>query len=229
MTLAMHQVLIVEDDAGIRDVLRALLTAANYRVIEADSANRGEIEARAHKPDAMLVDLGLPDRDGLELIGRIRAWSPMPMLVLSARTAEEQKIAALDAGADDYVTKPFAAAELLARLRAALRRSATGENAGAQIRLGTITVDLSRRELRGAAAEIHLTPLEYRVLEALAHQPGAIVKQDKLMHEVWGPGQDDTRSLRVCMRNLRQKLEPDPARPRFLVTEIGLGYRLLLD
>ncbi|MES1263476.1 MAG: response regulator [Peristeroidobacter soli] len=230
MTLAMHQVLVVEDDPGIRDVLRALLNAANYRIVEAESAERGEIEARAHKPDLAIVDLGLPDRDGIELIQRVRAWSAVPIIVLSARTGEEQKIAALDAGADDYVTKPFGAAELLARVRAALRRKATGASPTSEIRLGYIVIDLARRELRGAPPEIHLTPLEYRVLEFLARQPGTIVKQDGLIREVWGPGQvGDTRSLRVCIRNLRGKLEPDPHRPRYLVTEAGLGYRLRAD
>ena len=226
----MHQVLIVEDDAGIRDVLRALLSASNYRIVEAESAARGEIEARTHKPDIALVDLGLPDRDGLDLIRSVRTWSALPIIVLSARTGEAQKIAALDAGADDYVTKPFAAAELLARVRAALRRTATGALPSFEIHLGGITVDLARRELRGAAPSIHLTPLEYRVLENLARQPGTIVKQDKLIREVWGPAQvGDTRSLRVCIRNLRAKLEPEPDRPRFLVTEAGLGYRLRID
>jgi two-component system KDP operon response regulator KdpE len=230
MTLAMHQVLVVEDDPGIRDVLRALLTAANYRIIEADSAARGEIEARAHKPDLALVDLGLPDRDGIELIRGVRRWSAVPIIVLSARTGEAQKIAAFDAGADDYVTKPFGAAELLARVRAALRRTATGNLPSSVIHLGVVVIDLARREARGLPASAHLTPLEYRVLENLARQPGAIVKQDRLIREVWGPGQvDDTRSLRVCIRKLRAKLEPDPQRPRYLLTEAGLGYRLRVD
>lgn len=230
MTLAMHQVLVVEDDAGIRDVLRALLSASNYRIIEAESAARGEIEARTHKPDLAIVDLGLPDRDGIDLIRRVRSWSAVPIIVLSARTGETQKIAALDAGADDYVTKPFGAAELLARVRAALRRNATGALPSSEIHLGSVTVDLARRELRGVPASVHLTPLEFRVLESLARQPGTIVKQDKVIREVWGPGQvGDTRGLRVCMRNLRAKLEPDPQRPKYLVTEAGLGYRLRIE
>jgi two-component system KDP operon response regulator KdpE len=230
MTAAMHVIVIVEDDAGIRDVLRVLLTAANYRVVEADTAMRGEIEARAHKPDLLLVDLGLPDRDGGELIRRVRTWSSVPIIVLSARAAEDQKIAALDAGADDYVTKPFAAAELLARVRAALRRTATGAARSASIVLGDATIDLARREAKSGDAEVHLTPLEFRVLENLARHPGTIVKQDALIREVWGPAQvGDTRSLRVCIRNLRAKLEPDPARPRYIVTEAGLGYRLRID
>ncbi|HTU64815.1 MAG TPA: response regulator [Steroidobacteraceae bacterium] len=229
MTNAMHQVVIVEDEPGIRDVLRVLLTAANYRVVEADTAARGEIEARAHKPDVLLVDLGLPDRDGVELIRRIRGWSSVPIIVLSARTAEEQKIAALDAGADDYVTKPFGAPELLARVRAALRRGATGESRSATLQLGARVLDLARREVSGDPP-VHLTPLEFRVLENLARHPGSIVKQDALIREVWGPGQvGDSRSLRVCIRNLRGKLEPDPARPTYIVTEAGLGYRLRPD
>lgn len=230
MTQAMHQIVVVEDEPGIRDVLRVLLQTANYRVAEAENAARGEIEARAHKPDLLLVDLGLPDRDGTELIRRVRAWSAVPIIVLSARTAEEQKIAALDAGADDYVTKPFAAAELLARVRAALRRNATGAAKSSLVRLGMLSVDLAQREVRGGDTEVHLTPLEFRVLENLARHPGTIVKQDALIREVWGPAQvGDTRSLRVCIRNLRAKLEPDAARPRFIVTEAGVGYRLRLD
>jgi DNA-binding response OmpR family regulator len=230
MTQAMHLVVVVEDEPGIRDVLRVLLSTANYRVVEAGSAVRGEVEARAHKPDLLLVDLGLPDREGTELIRRVRAWSAVPIIVLSARAAEEQKIAALDAGADDYVTKPFAAAELLARVRAALRRNATGSAGSAVIRLGGLGVDLARREVTGGVEAVHLTPLEYRVLEKLARHPGTIVKQDALIREVWGPAQvGDTRSLRVCVRNLRAKLEPDPSRPRYLVTEAGVGYRLRVD
>jgi len=229
MTQAMHQVVIVEDEPGIRDVLRVLLGTANYRVVEAENAARGELEARAHKPDLLLLDLGLPDRDGIDLIRRVRAWSAVPIIVLSARTAEEQKIAALDAGADDYVTKPFAAAELLARVRAALRRNATGEAKSSVLQLGAVQVDLARREVIGKA-DVHLTPLEYRVLENLARHPGTIVKQDALIREVWGPAQvGDTRNLRVCIRNLRAKLEPDPSRPRHIVTEAGLGYRLRTD
>jgi two-component system, OmpR family, KDP operon response regulator KdpE len=227
MTQAMHQILIVEDDPGIRDVLRVLLSAERYRVIEADTAQRAAIEARSHKPDLLLVDLGLTDRNGLEVIRSVRGWSPTPIIVLSARTNEADKIAALDAGADDYVTKPFGAPELLARVRAALRRTATGAGAAAQITLGEIVVDLAKRELRGAAPTIHLTPLEFRVLENLARNAGSIVNQNQIMREVWGPSQvGDTRVLRVCIRNLRQKLEPDPKRPTYIVTEAGLGYRL---
>jgi two-component system, OmpR family, KDP operon response regulator KdpE len=223
----MHQILVIEDDASIRNVLRVLLHAEHYRVVEAETAARAEIEARNHKPDLLLVDLGLPDGDGLKVIQRIRAWSPVPVVVLSARTMEAQKIAALDAGADDYVTKPFSAPELLARVRAALRRSARGGEQPPVFHLGEITVDLTRRQTHLRDAEIHLTPLEYRVLEALARQAGMIVTSNQLIKEVWGPDRsDDTRNLRACLKNLRQKLEPNPSRPRFIVTEAGLGYRL---
>ncbi len=223
----MHQILVIEDDASIRSVLRVLLQAQHYRVVEAETAARAEIEARSHKPDLLLVDLGLPDDDGLKVIQRIRTWSPVPIVVLSARTMEAQKIAALDAGADDYVAKPFSAPELLARVRAALRRSARGSEQPPVLQFGEITVDLTRRQTHSREAELHLTPLEYRVLEALARQAGLIVTPNQLIKEVWGPDRsDDTRNLRACLKNLRQKLEPDPSRPRYIVTEVGLGYRL---
>jgi two-component system KDP operon response regulator KdpE len=226
----MHLLLVVEDEPALRNILRALFEAQKYRFVEASTAARGEIEARTHKPDLMLVDLGLPDGDGVAVIRRVRSWSAMPIIVLSARTMEEQKVAALDAGADDYITKPFSATELLARVRAALRRSARREDGTAQLGFGAVQVDLARREAHGPAAPIHMTPLEYRLLECLARQAGLIVRQEQLIREVWGPDrQGDTRSLRVCVKNLRNKLEPDPRRPRFLVTEVGLGYRLRID
>jgi two-component system KDP operon response regulator KdpE len=175
----------------------------------------------------LLVDLGLPDDDGVSLIRRIRAWSPVPIVVLSARTMEAQKIAALDAGADDYVTKPFSAPELLARVRAALRRNARSAEQVPLLNLGNIAIDLTRREARGPDGEVHLTPLEYRVLESLARQAGMIVTQDQLIREVWGPDRlGDTRSLRVSLKNLRHKVEPNPSRPQYIITEAGLGYRL---
>jgi two-component system, OmpR family, KDP operon response regulator KdpE len=230
MTQAMHLILVIEDEPAIRGVLRVLLGSQGYRVAEADTALRAEIEARSHKPDLLLIDLGLPDADGLKVIRRVRAWSQVPIVVLSARTMEEQKIAALDAGADDYVTKPFSAPELLARLRAALRRDVRGAAPAAALQFGALQIDLARRAARGADGEIHLTPLEYRVLASLARHLGSIVMQRQLIREVWGPErQDDSRSLRVCIKNLRGKLEPDPRQPRYLITETGLGYRLRAD
>jgi two-component system KDP operon response regulator KdpE len=223
----MARVLIIEDEPAIRAVLRVLLEEENYRVIEAASAGRGEIEARSHKPDLLLVDLGLPDEDGVVLIRRLREWSPVPIVVLSARTMESQKVAALDAGADDYVTKPFGAPELLARIRAGLRRSSRGADALPALMLGQMQIDLVRRTATGPTGAIHLTPLEYRVLECLARQAGMIVTSRQLLREAWGPDRvEDSGALRVCVKGLRDKLEPDPRRPQFLVTEPGIGYRL---
>ena len=226
----MHLVLVVEDEPDMRRVLRVLLEAEHYRCVEAETLARAEIEARSHKPDVLLLDLGLPDGDGGELIHRVRAWSPVPIVVLSARTQEEQKVAALDAGADDYVAKPFSAPELLARLRAAIRRHVSAATPRSLLSFGARRVDLARREAQGPEGPIHLTPLEYRVLGGLARQLGSIVRQQQLIREVWGPGRlDDSRSLRVCIKNLRGKLEPDGRRPRYLLTETGLGYRLRAD
>lgn len=229
MTLARYRVLVVEDEPEIRGILRTLLHTASYRIIEAETAQRAEIEARSHKPDLLIVDLGLPDADGLQLIRRVRQWSPVPILVLSARTMEEQKIAALDAGADDYVTKPFSAPELLARARAALRRNARGADQIPVLTLGDVTIDLAKRTIVATQRELRFTPMEFRVMESLARQANSIVTQTQLMREVWGPGREtDTRSLRVVIRNIRQKIEPDSARPRYLVTEAGVGYRLVV-
>jgi two-component system, OmpR family, KDP operon response regulator KdpE len=226
----MHVILAVEDEPALRSILRALFEAENYRFIEASTAARADVEARTHKPDLMLVDLGLPDGDGLGVIRRVRTWSAVPIIVLSARTMEEQKIAALDAGADDYVTKPFSAPELLARARSTLRRNARREDGTSALTFGALRVDLARREAQGPGGQIHMTPLEYRVLECLARHAGLIVRQEQLIREVWGPDRlDDSRSLRVCVKNLRGKLEPDPRRPKYLVTEVGLGYRLRTD
>jgi two-component system KDP operon response regulator KdpE len=229
MTQAQHRVLVVEDEPDIRAVLRTLLHTANYRTIEAETAARGEFEARSHKPDLLIVDLGLPDADGLSLIRGVRQWSPVPILVLSARTMEEQKIAALDAGADDYVTKPFSAPELLARARSALRRNARGTEQTSVLHLGEVTIDLGQRTVTTGKGEGRFTPMEFRVMETLARQAGMIVTQHQLMREVWGPDREsDTRSLRVFIRNIRLKIEPDPARPRYLLTEAGVGYRLVV-
>ena len=227
MTHAMHRVLVVEDEPEIRNIVRVLLEAEGYRVAEAATAARAEIAARTEKPDLVLLDLGLPDGDGVAVVRRIRAWSPVPIVVLSARTLEEQKIQALDAGADDYVIKPFSAPELLARVRAALRRNAQAAAHVAQLRLGAYDLDLKQRIAHGPDGEIHLTPNEFRVLECLARNAGLIVTQQQIIREVWGPGREhDSRNLRVVIRSLRQKLEPDPPRPRYLVTEAGVGYRL---
>jgi two-component system KDP operon response regulator KdpE len=224
----MHQILVVEDQPDLRAVLRTTLVAAGYRVVEAGTAARALVEARSHKPDLLLVDLGLPDGDGIDLIRSIRGWSVAPILVLSARTREAEKVVALDAGADDYVTKPFGTDELLARIRAALRRAPGDGRHRPRLVFGTRVVDLERRQATGPTGEpVHLTPQEYRVLDVLSRRPGLIVPQRQLLREAWGPDRaGDARSLRVFVKSLRDKLEPTPAIPRFILTEIGVGYRL---
>ena len=230
MTETMFRILAIEDDADLRDVLRALLVSEGYRVIEADTAARALIEARSHKPDAVLVDLGLPDRDGQVVIRKIREFSPVPIIVLSARTMDAEKVLAFDGGADDYVTKPFSSVELLARVRAALRRGAQPAQQPATLTIGELTVNLGTREAVRPGGSVHLTPIEYRLLTCLARGHGLIVTQDQIIREVWGPDRaTDTRSLRSYVKMLREKIEPDSARPRFLVTEPGVGYRLILD
>ena len=227
----MYQVLVVEDDIGIRGILRTLLEAQHYRVVEAESGGRGIIEARgSHRPDLVVIDLGLPDLDGTTVIREIRKFSAVPILVLSARTLEHQKVAALDAGADDYVAKPFSAPELLARVRSALRRAARTSPILPLLKFGPIAVDLTTRTARGPDRDLHLTPLEFRVIECLARNAGMIVTQKQLIGEVWGPERlGDTRGLRSYVKQLRQKLEIDPRQPRFLVTEAGVGYRLNVE
>lgn len=231
MTQAMFRVLVVEDDPDIQRVLQTLLEAAHYRVLLAGTGARALIEARSHQPDVVLVDLGLPDRDGQGLIRDVRAFSTVPILVLSARTMEAEKIRALDNGADDYVTKPFDAGELLARVRAALRRGNTTTEQSPRLRIGGATIDLATRSATGASGEtIRFTPLEFRILGCLARHLGMVVTQDQLIREVWGPDRvTDTRGLRSYVKMLRQKLEVDPTRPRLLITEPGVGYRLLDD
>jgi two-component system KDP operon response regulator KdpE len=230
MTEAMHQVLIVEDDPALQSVLRTSFEANGYRVVSAVIAVGGIRDARLHNPDVAIVDLGLPDLDGIEVIKGIRAWSAMPIVVLSARTVEAQRLAALDSGADDYIVKPFSTPELLARVRAVLRRHVRGRLPMAILRLGDISVDLGARLARRVdGSPVRLTPLEYKILATLARNPESIVSQATLLSEVWGPKCDDSGSLRVYIGSLRRKLEADPARPRHIITELGLGYRLLLD
>ncbi len=228
MTLASRAVLVVEDEPQLRRVLRTLLELENFRVIEAENAQRGLAEARTHKPDLLIVDLGLPDRDGTEVIVGVRSWSRVPIIVLSARSDESDKVAALEAGADDYITKPFGARELSARVQVALRHTASAGAAGATLLIGVWRIDLKARTARDdSGGELHLTPIEYRLLEVLSQHIGLVVTHRTLLQQVWGPGSaQQTHYLRVYMKQLRSKLEPDPARPRWLLTETGVGYRL---
>jgi two-component system, OmpR family, KDP operon response regulator KdpE len=224
---AQPTILIVEDEPGIRRFLRASLGAEGYRTVESGNARRAAIDAGMHKPDMALVDLGLPGGDGIEVIRSIRQWSAMPILVLSARTHERSKIEALDAGADDYVTKPFGVGELLARVRAGLRHAARAPSGTAVLHLGDATVDLEARRAARAGNELHLTATEYRLLAALARRLGMVVTHRELLTEVWGPTHaDDTHYLRIYMKQLRDKLEADPVQPVYLRTELGVGYRL---
>jgi two-component system, OmpR family, KDP operon response regulator KdpE len=228
MTEAMHLVLIFEDDQAIQNVLRMLFEANGFRVVIADTAARGEHDARLHRPDVVIVDLGLPDRDGLKVISAIRAWSPVPIIVLSARTAEAQRLAAFENGADDYVLKPFSAPELLARVRAIVRRHVRGELPMGVLELGDVSIDLGRRIAHHRdGRDVRLTPLEHRILETLARHGDRIVTHAALIKEVWGPHRDDSRALRVYIGSLRKKLEIDPGRPQHILTELGVGYRLV--
>jgi len=228
MTVASRAVLIVEDDAQIRRVLRTLLGLQQFRIVEAENAALGISAARTHKPDLVIVDLGLPDRDGMSVITGIRTWSRVPIIVLSARSAEVDKVTALEAGADDYITKPFGARELSARVQVALRHTAAAGPSGASITIGDWRIDLKARTARTAdGREQHLTPIEYRLLEVLAEHLGFVVTHRTLLQQVWGPASTEhTHYLRVYMKQLRTKLEPDPTRPRWLLTETGVGYRL---
>ena len=223
-------ILVVEDEPQMRRLLQGALGAEGYRVVESASGRRGAIDAGSHKPDLAIVDLGLPDIEGVEVIRRIREWSPMPIIVLSARVQERSKVEALDAGADDYVTKPFGMGELLARLRVALRNAARTNTGGKVLKLEKAVLDLENRRATRNGEEVHLTPIEYRLLGCLAKHLGMVVTQRQLLREVWGPSHDaDTHYLRIYMKQLRDKLEADPVRPRHLITETGVGYRLVAD
>jgi two-component system, OmpR family, KDP operon response regulator KdpE len=222
-------ILVVEDEPDIRRFLRSSLGAEGYRVVESPNGRRGTLDAGMHKPDLAIVDLGLPDFDGVEVIRRIREWSPMPIVVLSARIQERSKIEALDAGADDYVTKPFGVGELLARVRVALRH-ATRPPSGNEMVFSDVRINFEKRQASKNGAEVHLTPIEFRLLGCLAKHLGMVVTHRQLLTEVWGPTHAaDTHYLRVYMKQLREKLETDPVQPKHLLTETGVGYRLVAD
>lgn len=224
--------LIIEDEAPIRRFLRATLPNEGYRLVEADSGEQGLRLAVNQPPDIVILDLGLPDIDGLEVIRRLREWSKVPILVLSARDQEQAKVAALDAGADDYLTKPFGIGELLARLRVASRHAnqSSSTNNDPVFTSGDLRIDLGARRVFARDQEVHLTPLEYKLLTTLAQHAGKVLTHRFLLKEVWGPGDvHETHYLRVFMTSLRRKIEADPAQPRHLLTEQGVGYRLAAD
>ena len=232
-------VILIEDEIQIRRFVRAALEAEGWLVHEAATAQRGLADAGTRKPDLLIVDLGLPDGDGLDLIRDVRGWTNVPIIVLSARSNEADKIAALDAGADDYLTKPFGLGELMARVRANLRRprtvspeaqSETDASASPVFVFGDVEVNRIERVVRRAGAEVHLTPLEYRLLAVLVANVGRVITHKQLLRDVWGPTHaDQSHYLRIYMGHLRQKLEVDPAQPQHLLTETGVGYRLLVD
>ena len=223
-------VLLVEDDRHIRRFLRSSLEAEGWRVFETETVRQGLIDAATRKPDLVIADLGLPDGDGVDLIRELRTWSGVPVIVLSARSDEGDKVRALDAGADDYIEKPFGVSELLARVRANRRRhqGARGGEGGSTVTIGDVEVDLAARIVKKAGVAVHLTPIEYRLLGVLLANAGRVLTHRHLLREVWGPSHvEQNHYLRVFMGSLRHKLEDDPAQPKMLVTETGVGYRLM--
>jgi two-component system, OmpR family, KDP operon response regulator KdpE len=231
---AATRILIVEDDGPIRRFLQAALTNAGYEVAEAETGRMGLTHMLARMPDLVVLDLGLPDMDGMEIISQVREWSQVPIIVLSARGREGDKVEALNAGADDYLTKPFGVPELLARIRVALRHAAAlkagGPKEASRFQVGDLVVDLAGRHVFVREVEVHLTPLEYRLLTTLVRNAGKVLTHRYLLREVWGPGyQDQTHYPRMFVASLRRKLEDDPAEPRYVLTEQGVGYRLVED
>lgn len=224
----MTTVLIIEDEKGIRRLLRTALEGDSVRVFEAEDLARGLVEAATRKPDLVILDLGLPDGDGITFVQEFRQWSSVPVLVLSARDSEHDKIAALDAGADDYMTKPFGVGELQARLRVLMRRYPGSEKNDPVYEFGDICVDIAGRQVRKGGEEVHLTPIEFRLLTILIVHSGKVLTQRQLLNEVWGPNAvEHAHYLRIYMGHLRQKLETDPARPQHFITETGIGYRFV--
>ncbi len=225
----MSKVLVIEDEAPLRRALRIFLEAHDYAVVLAASGREGlDLAAREH-PDVVILDLGLPDMDGVAVASALRGWSTVPIVVLSARDAEPVKVAALDAGADDYVTKPFAMNEFLARLRAALRRAAPTEQERV-VTTDDFSIDLGAKQIHRNGDELHLTPTEWQIVEVLTRNRGKLVTQQQLLQQVWGPQYErETHYLRIYMSQIRRKLEPDPSRPRYFITEPGMGYRFVME
>lgn len=221
-------IVVVEDEANIRRFIRLALESEGYQVFEAENVKRGLIEAGTRRPDLVVLDLGLPDGDGTDLIRDLRNWSAIPVIVLSARTAETEKVAALDAGADDYLTKPFGAAELLARVRAHLRRHKRDASGSSIVEFGDIRLDMSRRAVERRGENLHLTPIEYRLLTYLIANPDCVLTHRQLLNNVWGPSHvEDSHYVRIYMGQLRKKIEDQPSRPKHILTEAGIGYRFV--
>lgn len=221
-------ILVIEDDAQIRRFIETTLSAQAWKVFEAGTLKQGLVEAGTRKPDVVILDLGLPDGSGMDFIREFRCWSSVPVIVLSARTEETDKVAALDAGADDYLTKPFGVAELLARIRANARRQLSAHENVKVFSFGDVCVDHEKRIVSKAGNEVHLTPIEYRLLSVLIANAGRVMTQRQLLREVWGPTHSEhSHYLRIYMGHLRQKLEDEPAQPKHILTETAVGYRLV--
>jgi two-component system KDP operon response regulator KdpE len=221
--------IVIEDDPAIRLFLRTSLAAHGFKVFEAEKGQQGIIEAGVRKPDFIILDLGLPDMNGVEVIRAVRSWSAMPIIILSARSTEQHKVEALDAGADDYLTKPFGLGELLARIRVAMRHSLSSpaQNQDGIFNVGELSVNLIKRQVKVAEQEVHLTPIQYRLLAVLIKNAGKVLTHQYLLKEVWGPSyRENSHYLRIYMSQLRQKLEVDSTQPQYLLTESGIGYRL---
>lgn len=231
MSTEARRILVIEDETQIRRLLRGSLASNGYELYEATSGREGVQQAARVRPDCVLLDLGLPDMDGQEVLQQIRSWSSVPIVIVTARGQEQDKIALLDAGADDYLTKPFGVGELMARIRLVLRRtSAETQPNSPHVQIGDIRLDMAKRQVFRGEHEVHLTPLEYKLLVALVRQQGRVATQRQLLQEVWGPEYTDAAHyLRIYMQHLRHKLEHDPTRPRYLLTEPGVGYRLRVE
>lgn len=225
------RVLVVEDEKSISGLIKAILTANGYDVITASTGNEAFSMISSHCPDLVVLDLGLPDMDGMNIIEEVRKWSSMPIIVISARTQENEKVLALDAGADDYITKPFGTSELLARVRTAVRHLSAANGQGAQSHIFEahgLVIDFDRRRIFVHEQEVHLTQVEYKIVSMLAKNSGRVITYDALISHVWGPYADDNnRILRVNMANIRRKLEQNPGQPEYIFTEIGIGYRMI--
>ena len=223
----MKTILIIEDEAHITRFIKTAMEQEEYQVFTADSSHRGLIEAATRRPDLLILDLGLPDGDGCDVIADIRTWSSLPILVLSARSDEQDKIKALNLGADDYLVKPFSMGELIARVNAHMRRWQVGYETPSQIELGNISIDLVQRQVKKNGEDVHLTPIEYRLLTVLIRYAEKVLTHKQLLNEVWGKGHNHQEHyVRIFMSNLRQKLEDNPSRPNYFLTEIGVGYKL---
>lgn len=227
VSMSIKTVLVIEDDPAISNFMTAILTGNDYKVLTADTGKLGISMCATWSPDVVILDLGLPDIDGIEVLQTIRGWSEIPILIVSARGNEVEKVSALDEGADDYITKPFGTSELLARIRTALRHSTKKDSENSQLINGELTIDFEKRKVEIAGEKIHLTPNEYKIIQLLAINIGKVLTHDFISKHVWGPYVSENQALRVNMSNIRRKIEVNPAEPHFILTEIGIGYRMV--